>query len=132
MPPVLSLGLRSEVRLLRRRDQRLRPEARPAVDAEGPLGMKVRDLTNADYERMSDATIQGVVVVDVDPVGPARLAQIRPNHVILEINRQPVTSAAEYRAVVSALRPGDVVALLIYDRTLGERLICTVAADFAS
>ncbi len=106
-------------------------DVRPAVESEGPLGMKVRDLTNADYDRMPD-TIQGVLVVDVDPVGPARLAQIRPNHVILEINRQRVTSAAQYRALVSALRPGDVVALLIYDRTLSERMICTVAADSGS
>ena len=61
---------------------------------------------------------------DVDPAGPARLAQLRTNHVILEINRRRITSVADYRAVVAGLQPGEAVALLIYDRRTSQRFIC--------
>jgi len=76
--------------------------------------------------------IQGVLISDVDPAGPARLAQLRPNHVILEINRRRVTTVAEYRAVVAGLRPTDAVALLIYERGTGQRVICTILPDAGS
>src|SRR4029453_18951519 len=74
-------------------------DARPAsVREQGPLGVTVRDLDRATAMRQSiPDPMQGVVVVDVDPAGPARLARLRPGHLILEFNRRPVTSAAAFQ-----------------------------------
>jgi S1-C subfamily serine protease len=73
--------------------------------------------------------IAGVLVSEVDPAGPSRLANLRINQVILEINRQPITSVAQYRARASSLTAGAPVALLVFDRATNQRVICTVIAD---
>jgi serine protease Do len=108
-------------------------DVRPVVTAQTPLGLTVRDLDADTAKRLSiPDLIQGVLITDVDPAGPARLAQLRPNHVILEINRRRVTSLAEYRAVVAALRPTEAVALLVYERGVGQKVICTIIPDAGS
>lgn len=107
-------------------------DARPAVSRDhGPLGLTVRDLdkTTAMRHGLPD-TVHGVVVVDVDPAGPARLARLRPGHVIVEINRRPVTSASAFQAIVSALKPGDVAAALVYDAD--QRILVAIVTDGGS
>jgi serine protease Do len=97
---------------------------------QGPLGLTVKDLDGPTVRRLAlPEAILGVLVTDVDAAGPARLARIRPGQVLLEINRQQVTSLADYRARVAALRPGDAVALLVYDQVSGERGIYTLVLD---
>ena len=64
--------------------------------------------------------MQGVVVVDVDPAGPARLARLRPGQLILEINRRPVDVGRGVSDARSpALKPGDVAVLLVFDPVAG-------------
>lgn len=105
-------------------------DAKPAAQDQAPLGLAVRDLEQDLADRLGlDDTVRGVLVAEVDPAGPARIAQLRTNHVILEINRIPVRSVAEYRRVVAAVRPGEAVALLVYDRTTRQHVICTVVSD---
>jgi serine protease Do len=77
-------------------------------------------------------TLQGVVVVDVDPAGPGRLARLRPGHLILEINRRPVTSAEAFQRVLAALKPGEVAVLLVFDQLLDQRILVAIATDGGS
>ncbi len=107
---------------------------RPATGREqGPLGFAVRDLDQAAIARQGlPASIEGVVVVDVDPAGPARLARVRTGHIILEVNRRRVRSSAEFRAAVAAIRPGDVVAILLHDQLADQRVIVAIATDPSS
>ena len=109
-------------------------DARPAsARDQGPLGLTVRDLDRATAMRQSiPDTIQGVVVVDVDPAGPGRLARLRPGHLILEINRRPVTSAAAFQRALAELKPGDVVVLLVFDQLLDQRILVAIATDGGS
>jgi serine protease Do len=81
----------------------------------GQLGVTVEPLTPELASQLGlRRGIQGVVVADVDPGGPAAEAGIRTDDVILEVNRQPVKSAAELRTAVrnSGSRP----ALLLVNR----------------
>jgi serine protease Do len=97
---------------------------------EAPFGIRVRELDANTAARLQlPETIQGVLVSDVDSAGPARLAQLRTNHVILEINRRRIASLADYRVVVAALRPGEAVAVLVYERRSNQRFICTIVPD---
>jgi serine protease Do len=109
-------------------------DARPASAREqGPLGVTVRDLDRAMAMRQSiPDSIQGVVVVDVDPAGPARLARLRAGHLILEVNRRPVTSHAAFQAAVAALKPGDVAAVLLYDQLSDQRILVAIVTDGGS
>jgi serine protease Do len=104
-------------------------DAKPAVNRDqGPLGLTVRDLDRVTIMRQGlPDGVQGVVVHDVDPAGPARLARLRPGQVILEINRRPVTSAAAFQSIVNALKPGEVAAALVYDAD--QRVLVAITTD---
>ena len=104
---------------------------RPAVNQDqAPLGLSVKDLDASTMRRLSipDAIV-GVLITDVDPAGPARLARIRPGQILLEINRRRVASVAEFRALVASLRPNDSVALFAYDRLTDRRVIYAIVLD---
>jgi serine protease Do len=104
-------------------------DSRSSADWE-PLGLRVRELDSDAVGRLRlPPDIAGVLVSEVDPAGPSRLANLRINQVILEINRQPITSVAQYRARASSLTAGAPVALLVFDRATNQRVICTVIAD---
>lgn len=104
----------------------VRPVSGPEL---GPLGFTVRPLDAAAATRSGiPETVQGVRVSLVDAAGPARLARLAVGHVILEVNRRPVRSVAEFNAVVSTLRAGQPVALLVYDRLSGQ-VIVTIVPD---
>ncbi len=69
----------------------------------GPLGLSVKELDAATMARTGiPSNLQGVLVVDVDSAGPARLARLRAGHVLLEINRRRVGSVAEFQDVVAS------------------------------
>jgi serine protease Do len=104
---------------------------RPAVNQEqAPLGLSVKDLDASTNRRLNiPDTMTGVLITDVDPAGPARLARIRPGQVLLEINRRRVTSVADFRALVASLRPSETVAIFAYDRLTDRRAIYAIVLD---
>jgi serine protease Do len=55
----------------------------------------------------------GVAVTSVKPGSFADTIQLYPNAIIVEINRMPVTDMASYNAIVSKLKSGDDVAMVI-------------------
>ena len=65
-------------------------------------------------DALSKLGIHGAVTVTaVRPGSFAEQISLQPGDVIVEINRKPVTSEAEYRAIVSALKPGDDVVFVV-------------------
>ena len=106
-------------------------DARPAVSREhGLLGLAVRDLDAATAARQQiPEGLHGVVVADVDPAGPARLARLRTGQLILEVNRTRVASATAFQALAAGLKPGRPVAILLYDPLTGQRQLLTVIPD---
>ena len=107
-----------------------RPNSRPAPAlSEVPLGLSVRDMDRSFIGRLEiPQDVQGVIVSRVDPTGVA-YQTLRRGFVIMEINRRPVRSVAEYQRVVSAARPGDILAFYYYDPTLGQRFLVTVTVE---
>jgi serine protease Do len=86
---------------------------RPA-DASVAIGVTVQDLTAdaAGRLRLPKGT-EGALVSDVEPLSPAYDAEIERGNVILEINRRPVTSAADYRRLTSGAKAGQVLAFFV-------------------
>jgi serine protease Do len=114
----------------RSRTTRLQSVRPVAGRDQGPLGMMVRDLDRATAMRQGiPEGIEGVIVMDVDPAGPARLAKLRTGHIVLEINRRRVSSAAEFLTIVGSLKPGEVAAMLVYDKISDQRLITAIVVD---
>ncbi|MBM4337739.1 MAG: PDZ domain-containing protein, partial [Deltaproteobacteria bacterium] len=87
------------------------------------LGMRIEDLDDALRERLGLGDRTGVVVVDVDPEGPAASAGIEPGDVVLEADRKPVASAAELEARIR----GGGERLLLLVRRGGSTLFIAVS-----
>ncbi len=68
------------------------------------LGMSVRTLDPEMAEELGTEQETGVVVTAVQPDSPAAEQGIGPGAIILQVNRQPVATASEFRA---ALREAD-------------------------
>ena len=56
----------------------------------------------------------GAVVLDVERNSPAFNAGVRPNDIILEVNRQPVTNVSQVTRALQRATPGTPVFLLIW------------------
>ena len=71
------------------------------------FGLRVENLTPDRASRVGLEGQKGVLVVEVDPASFGDDLNFTRGDVIAEVNRQPVTSAAEYKAAVSKLKPGS-------------------------
>ncbi|MEP6918634.1 MAG: PDZ domain-containing protein, partial [Acidobacteriota bacterium] len=110
-------------------DRPAKPRA-PERAADSPLGLTVRELDRAAMGRLDiPDSIQGVIVSRVDPTGAAFSASVRRGFVLMEINRKPIRTVADFQGVVSAAHPGDVLALYYYDPTLAQRALLTVTVE---
>ena len=78
------------------------------------LGLSVEDLTPQLARRAQvDPATKGAVVVDVAPDTPGATAGLEGGDVIVEVNRQPVASAADYRKAAKGLKKGETVLLRV-------------------
>jgi serine protease Do len=78
------------------------------------LGLQVEDLTPQLARRAQvEPGTKGAVVVDVAPDSPGAEAGLSPGDVVVEVNRQPVASAADYRKAGKSLKKGDTVLLRV-------------------
>jgi serine protease Do len=101
----------------------------PAQD-DVPLGLTVRDLEPGFARRMEiPVAVRGVVVMRVDPAGAAFVPAMRRGFVIMEINRQPVHSVADFERLVSVARAGDALAFYGYDPSVGQRAFVLATVD---
>ena len=76
------------------------PPAPAGTEPGRAIGLGVRDLDREAARRLRlPRDVEGVLVAHVEPLSPAYDADLQRGHVILEINRQKVRSAADYRAV---------------------------------
>jgi serine protease Do len=99
-------------------------KVRPASDKRGQaggqngllLGFSVRENTpGATSEprpgKISDEVTGGVVVSDIDPLGPAADTRLSTGYVILEANRKPIRSLEDFQKATSNLREGDILVI---------------------
>jgi serine protease Do len=95
-----------------------------AGEATGRLGIRVQPLTPELANELGlGAGAQGVVVADVDPNGPAADAGIQRGDLIVQVNRQPVRTAAGLNEAIG--RTGTRPALLLVNRR-GTTVFLTV------
>lgn len=105
------------------------PERR-ASDPDLALGLTVRDLDTAAFNRLQlPSKTRGVLITRVEPLSSSFDAEIQRGTVLLEVNRQPIRSSADYRWIARGARPGDVLSLYLYVPDLDQRRLLTVRVD---
>jgi serine protease Do len=99
-------------------------------DADVTLGLTVRDLDRQTFDRLElPKATRGVLITRVEPLSSAFDGGISRGTVLLEINRQQVRSAADYRRITGALHTGDVLALYLYTPELDQRQLKTLHVE---
>jgi serine protease Do len=96
----------------------------PGGSDSGRLGLAVQPLTPVLARQLGiTADIEGLVVVEVDPFGPAADAGIQRSDVIEQVNQQPVRSVADLRTAVERVGK-DPLLLLVNHR--GTTIFVTI------
>jgi serine protease Do len=94
------------------------------------LGLTVRELdANAARRLELPASVQGVMVVRVDPAAASFVPAMRRGFVIMEINREPVRTAGDFQRLMAAARTGDALAFYGYDPAVKQREIVMATVD---
>ena len=93
----------------------------------GKLGLSLQPITPKIAKQLGiDADVDGLVVADVDPAGPAAEAGITRGDVILEINRKPVKSVADVKSAMD--NAGDKPVVLLVN-SKGRTIYITVKPE---
>ena len=100
------------------------------ADQNGPLGFVVKNLDRRTAERLEvPRSIHGVLVTKVEPLSASFDAGVERGVLLLEINRQPVETVADYRRLARAVHAGDIVALYLYYPDVDQRRLVTVRVE---
>ncbi|MBU1870123.1 MAG: Do family serine endopeptidase, partial [Candidatus Omnitrophica bacterium] len=83
-------------------------EAGAEVEGQKWRGLSVEELTEESSRRYRTDEKQGVIVIDVEPSTPADNAGLIPGDLILEIDKKPVKSMADYQKITKAAK-GDIL-----------------------
>ncbi|AIR05804.1 MULTISPECIES: outer membrane-stress sensor serine endopeptidase DegS [Cedecea] len=75
----------------------------------GYIGIGGREITPLHGPSTGIDQLQGIIVNAVSPDGPAALAGIQVNDVIISVNHKPAVSALETMDQVAEIRPGSVI-----------------------
>jgi serine protease Do len=86
------------------------------------FGLRIENLTPDRASRVGVEGQKGVLVVEVEPASFGDDLGFVRGDVIAEVNRQPVTSVAEYKAVLGKLKPGQNVVFKVLRRQGNDRV----------
>jgi serine protease Do len=92
-----------------------RPTPTRGGDTATGIGLAVKDIDREVVKRFNlPRTLRGVVVSHVEPLSPAYDSDIERGFVILEVNRKPVGSVADYERLTAAVKPGSVLMFFLH------------------
>jgi len=90
-------------------------------------GVEVQNLTPEIYRELNiPSKIRGVVVTNIES-GSAAESTLIPGDVIIEIDRKAVTNTDEYENIVSQIKTGKIITVLIFRK--GATLFVTIGGE---
>src|SRR5271165_1947674 len=95
----------------------------PGEQAPPEFGLHVKELTPERARQLGMDGSKGVLVSEVEPASFADDVGFGRGDVIAEVNRQGVTSVAEYQKAVSQLKPGSNVVFKVLRKADGDRVL---------
>lgn len=95
----------------------------------GYIGVDGEDMNSLTGHIMNGQHVGGILVVGVDPNGPAQKAGLKKNDIITEIDGHKVTGRQEVMDTVTNLRPGTLVKVTLLRNGKEMTLSVTIAED---
>ncbi len=88
-----------------------RREARMTPETEKNYGLVVQNITPEIARHLNLKDRRGVIVTDIQPGSPAESADLRAGDIVVEINKRPVRSVADFKELMkkASLKDGIVV-----------------------
>jgi serine protease Do len=95
--------------------EELEPQAEKgqSVSQDKNIGLTLQALTPALARRLGLRTTEGLVITDVTPYSEADRRGLQAGMIILEVNREKVTSVKEFEDIVKKTEAGDEILLLV-------------------
>jgi serine protease Do len=93
----------------------------------GHLGVRVAELTPDIARRAGVEAVEGLIVVEVVPGSPAQRAGLQPRDVIVALDGEPITQAAELRRRVTATEVGRGIDLEVQRRGTSRTITAEIA-----
>ncbi len=85
-----------------------------SADSAVQLGLTVNAINEQIRQQYNlDEDVTGVIVTEVDQSSQAAGEGVMPGDVIVEINRQPITSVKDYAKIAKSIKPESAVLFLI-------------------
>jgi len=97
--------------------------AQPAQVVPADLGLRVEDIGTNGTRRSDFLNNRGAVVSAVDPATFAEDVGFTRGDLIQEINHQQISSAADYRKLMAAMKPGQDVVFKVLRHADNERML---------
>ncbi len=85
-----------------------------STTASQMLGFTVDNLTNENIQSFRfSQELEGIVIVAVEPGGPAQSVGLMPGSIIMAINHKKIANVSEFNDALSGTKSGDRVLLLV-------------------
>lgn len=98
----------------------------------GYIGIDGQDINPVTARLLGNEHIDGIIVLGIDPNGPAKTAGFQKQDIILKINGKKVNGRQSVMDQVTDLRPGTNVDVLILREGKEQTLTVTIAEDSTS
>lgn len=96
------------------------------VVTRGALGVQIEPITPEIAHALGLKRVEGALVADSQPGGPAASAGIAPGDVIIDVNNRPIANGAHLAARIGSMSPGTSAAIGIIrdgqERTVSVKL----------
>ena len=97
------------------------PSDEEEQEADIMLGFSVSNLSAAEREQLGYEKSDGVLITEVERGSFADDIGLRPNDIVVAINRKPVKRIADIEGAQKGLQAGDDVAVKVMRRIIGTR-----------
>ncbi|KJY82212.1 peptidase [Vibrio galatheae] len=95
----------------------------------GYIGIDGQDVTSVTSRLLGNEHLGGIVVLGIDPNGPAAEAGFETQDIILKIDGQKINGRQSVMDIVTELRPGTTVDVLVLRKGVETTLTVTIRED---
>jgi len=106
---------------LRTIDTDVRASEESSTDEPGRLGISGQNLTRQMASELGATSRAGVVLMEVDPNGPAEDAGLRRGDIIIEANREPIRNTEDLQRLIAEVPDGGDLLLRIERIAAGQQ-----------